>query len=200
MLQALVVEYEKLTDPRLPACCRKQGELLETCCTIMDLKGVGISTIPSVYGYLKQTTTISQNYYPERLGKLYIINAPWGFSSVFSVVKGFLDPVTVSKIHVLGASYQKELLAQIPEENLPEYLGGKCKCPKSCQLSDAGPWQDAKWAKPPKWEQEKPSTTTIENKPSEGAQQHDKPAKLGPSATGARAGAGAPAEQAPMGS
>ncbi|KAI9708490.1 MAG: cytosolic factor, phosphatidylinositol/phosphatidylcholine transfer protein [Bogoriella megaspora] len=151
MLQNLVTEYEKLADPRLPACSRKAGQLLETCCTIMDLKGVGLTKINSVYSYVKQASTISQNYYPERLGKLYLINAPWGFSSVFSVVKGFLDPVTVNKIHVLGSGYKSELLSQVPEENLPEEFGGTCKCEGSCQLSDAGPWKDPQWAKPPKW-------------------------------------------------
>ncbi|KAF2085346.1 hypothetical protein K490DRAFT_67763 [Saccharata proteae CBS 121410] len=151
MLQNLVCEYEKLADPRLPACSRKSGKLLETCCTIMDLKGVGIGKAPSVYGYLQQASGISQNYYPERLGKLYIINAPWGFSTVFSVVKRFLDPVTVSKIHVLGSGYEKELLSQVPKENLPKQFGGSCECAGGCQLSDQGPWQEAEWAKPPKW-------------------------------------------------
>ena len=155
MVQNLVVEYEKVADPRLPACSRKSGKLLETCCTIMDMKGVGVTKIPSVYGYVKQTSAISQDHYPERLGKLYIINAPWGFSSVFSVVKGFLDPVTVSKIHVLGAGYQKELLSQIPKENLPKSFGGTCACPGGCEYSDAGPWQDATWVKEPKWAQKK---------------------------------------------
>ena len=140
MLQNLVVEYEKLADPRLPACSRKSGQLLETCCTIMDLKGVGISKVSSVYGYVKQASAISQNYYPERLGKLYLINAPWGFSSVFSVVKGFLDPVTVQKIHVLGSGYQTELLGQVPKENLPKLFGGTCTCEGGCALSDEGPW------------------------------------------------------------
>lgn len=51
-----------------------------------------------------------QNYYPEPLGKLSLINAPWGFSSVSSVVKSFLDPVTVNKIYILGSNYQQELL------------------------------------------------------------------------------------------
>lgn len=140
MLQNLVVEYEKLVDPRLPACSRKSEQLLETCCTIMDLKGVGISKVSSVYGYVKQASAISQNYYPERLGKLYLINAPWGFSSVFSVVKGFLDPVTVQKIHVLGSGYQTELLGQVPKENLPKLFGGTCTCKGGCALSDEGPW------------------------------------------------------------
>ena len=140
MLQNLVVEYEKLADPRLPACSRKSGQLLETCCSIMDLQGVGISKVSSVYGYVKQASAISQNYYPERLGKLYLINAPWGFSSVFSVVKGFLDPVTVKKIHVLGSGYQAELLGQIPKQNLPKLFGGTCACEGNCALSDDGPW------------------------------------------------------------
>ncbi|KAI9872474.1 MAG: cytosolic factor, phosphatidylinositol/phosphatidylcholine transfer protein [Pleopsidium flavum] len=163
MLQNLVVEYEKVTDPRLPACSRKAGSLLETCCTIMDLKGVGVSRVSSVYSYVKQASAISQNYYPERLGKLYLINAPWGFSSVFSVVKGFLDPVTVQKIHVLGSGYQHELLSQVPAENLPKQFGGSCACPGGCQLSDMGPWQDPQWTRPPKWAQQ--SSNTIQNQP-----------------------------------
>lgn len=153
MLQNLVCEYEKMADPRLPACSRKSGYLLETSCTIMDLKGVGISKASSVYGYIQQASAISQNYYPERMGKLYIVNAPWGFSTVFSFVKRFLDPVTVAKIHVLGSGYEKELAAQVPRENLPKILGGTCQCPGGCQFNDAGPWQDPQYARPPKWAQ-----------------------------------------------
>jgi CRAL/TRIO domain len=156
MLQNLAVEYEKLADPRLPACSRKAGQLLETCCTIMDLKGVGLNRVSSVYAYVKQASALSQNYYPERLGHMYLINAPWGFSSVFSVVKGFLDPVTVKKIHVLGSNYQTELLEQVPTENLPELFGGTCNCLDGCGFSDDGPWKDPKWAKPPKWALEAP--------------------------------------------
>jgi len=155
MLENLVVEYEKVTDPRLPACSRKAGYLLETCCSILDAKGVSLTSAPSVYGYLQMASGISQNYYPERLGKLYIINAPWGFSGVFSVVKRFLDPVTVAKIHVLGSGYQRELLDQIPAENLPKALGGECDCEGGCMFSDLGPWADPQWVRPAKWEKPK---------------------------------------------
>jgi hypothetical protein len=140
-----------MADPRLPACSRKSGYLLETCTTIMDAKGVSLGMAPSVYGYLQLTSGVSQNYYPERLGKMYIINAPWGFSTVFSMIKSFLDPVTVAKIHILGSGYQKELMAQIPKENLPKTLGGDCDCPGGCMFSDLGPWKDQEWARPPKW-------------------------------------------------
>jgi len=124
----------------------------------MDLKGVGISKASSVYGYIQSASGVSQNYYPERLGKLYIINAPWGFSGVFGFVKRFLDPVTVNKIHVLGSGYEKELLAQVPAENLPTAFGGTCDCPGGCMLSDAGPWQDPEWVKPAKWEKKRGDT------------------------------------------
>jgi hypothetical protein len=67
MLQNLVVEYEKFTDNRLPACSRMKGELVETSCTIMDLKGVGVTSISSVYSYVKSASAIGQNYYPERM-------------------------------------------------------------------------------------------------------------------------------------
>lgn len=189
MLQNLVVEYEKVADPRLPACSRKAGKLLETCCTIMDMKGVGVTKIPSVYGYVKQASAISQDHYPERLGKLYITNAPWGFSSVFSVVKGFLDPVTVSKIHVLGSGYQKELLSQIPKENLPKSFGGTCDCPGGCEYSDAGPWQDSQWVREPKWKRTPAPTTG--GAPAQPAQPSQVPAQsMAPQETLGAQGAG----------
>lgn len=154
MLMNLAVEYERLADPRLPACSRKAGTLLETCCTIMDLSRVGVTKMPSVFNYVKSVSSLSQNYYPERLGRLYIINAPWGFSTVWNIISGWLDPVTVQKIHVLGSGYQKELLNQVPAENLPVEFGGKCNCPGGCPMSDMGPWREAEWARPAKWEQQ----------------------------------------------
>ena len=162
MLNNLAVEYERVSDPRLPACSRRAGSLLETCCTIMDLKGVTLTKVPQVYSYVRQASVISQNYYPERLGKLFLINAPWGFSTVWSVVKGWLDPVTVKKIHILGGGYLSELQKHISMDNLPKEFGGACECPGGCDHSDAGPWKDPEFTKPAKWETA--TKTTLENK------------------------------------
>lgn len=166
MLTNLAVEYEKVADPRLPACSHKVGSLQETCCTIMDLKGISVMSIPNVYTYLKQASAISQNYYPERLGKLYLINSPWTFGSFWTVIKGWLDPVTVSKIAVLTSGETKELLKQIPAENLPKEFGGTCECEGGCANSDAGPWHDPEHTRTPKWAK-KDDGKTIENKGSE---------------------------------
>lgn len=151
MLKNLVWEYESVVRFRLPACSRAAGTLIETSCTVMDLKGISISSAYSVLGYVREASFISQNYYPERMGKFYLINAPFGFSTAFRLFKPFLDPVTVSKIFILGSSYQKDLLKQIPAENLPVKFGGKSVVDEATgglYLSDIGPWRDPKFIGP----------------------------------------------------
>ncbi|OUM53861.1 hypothetical protein BVG19_g3182 [[Candida] boidinii] len=151
MINNLVWEYESFVRYRLPACSRKAGNLIETSCTIIDLKGISISSASQVYSYVKETSYIGQNFYPERMGKFYLINAPFGFSTAFKLFKGFLDPVTVSKIFILGASYKSELLKQIPEENLPTKFGGKSEVDEregGLLLSDIGPWREKQYIGP----------------------------------------------------
>lgn len=142
-LQKLVVEYEKFQRERLPVCAEEKGELVETSCTIMDLKGVGLSQFWKVSGYVQQASKIGQDYYPETMGKLFVLNPPWLFGTVWSVIKGYLDPATVEKIHIL--TNEKQLLEHIEPENLPMLVGGNCNChgKGGCMASDAGPWNTA---------------------------------------------------------
>lgn len=151
MLKQLVWEYENFALYRLSACSRKAGVLVETSCTILDLAGISISSVYQVFGYVKAASNIGQNYYPERMGKFYMINAPFGFPTAFRMFKPFLDPVTISKIFILGSNYQDDLLKQIPAENLPVKFGGKSEVSEQeggLYLSDAGPWRDAQYVGP----------------------------------------------------
>ncbi len=45
-------------------------------------------------------TKHDQDNYPEMLGHICIINAPYVFRMVWNVVKGFIDPRTQGKIEV----------------------------------------------------------------------------------------------------
>lgn len=149
MLKNLTWEYESFTNNRLPACSRKQGYLVETSCTILDLKGISISTASQVLAYVREASKIGQDYYPERMGKFYCINAPFGFSTAFRLFKPFLDPVTVSKIFILSYNYQKDLLKQIPAENLPKKYGGQSDVSEQdLYLKDFGPWRDPQYIGP----------------------------------------------------
>lgn len=151
MLKNLVWEYEAFTNYRLTACSRKAGYLIETSCTILDLKGISLSSTYQVLSYVRAASNIGQNYYPERMGKFYLINAPFGFATAFRIFKPFLDPVTISKIFILGWNYKNELLKQIPAENLPVKFGGKSVVSEEeggLLLSDIGPWKDKKYIGP----------------------------------------------------
>ncbi|RXW19321.1 hypothetical protein EST38_g6549 [Candolleomyces aberdarensis] len=139
-LKRLVWEYEKSLRTRTPVCSRVSGRPIETFCTILDLGGVTLSNFYRVKDYVSAASGVGQDRYPETMGKFYIINAPWAFTAVWSVIKGWLDPVTVAKIQILGGSYQAELLKQIEPQNLPKVFGGQCECAGGCSMSDAGPW------------------------------------------------------------
>jgi hypothetical protein len=142
LLKHLVLEYEKFIHERLPACSAQIGHPVETLCTVLDLKNVGISSFYSVKDYIAAAAKIGQDRYPECMGKFYIINAPFMFSTIWTLIKPWLDEVTVAKINILGDDYPQVLRTQVPEENLPAFLGGKCDCPEGCSMSDAGPWND----------------------------------------------------------
>ncbi|KAJ7237007.1 CRAL-TRIO domain-containing protein [Mycena rebaudengoi] len=139
-LKRLVLEYEKFISERLPACAAAAGHPVETSCTILDLHNVSLSNFYRVKDYVMQASSIGQDRYPECMGKFYIINAPFMFSTVWMIIKPWLDEVTVSKIDILGSAYKDKLLAQIDADKLPKGLGGTCDCPGGCSLSDAGPW------------------------------------------------------------
>lgn len=140
LIQQLVYEYEKCQRERLPVCSEMSNKLIETSCTIMDLKNVGIAQFWKVSSYVQQASKIGQCYYPETMGRFFIINAPYIFTTVWTVIKGWLDPVTREKIQILGSNFLGELSKQIPMENIPSIVGGLCNCPGGCQMSDAGPW------------------------------------------------------------
>lgn len=72
--------------------------------------------------------TCAQAYYPETLGELFIINAPWVFTPLWAMVRPWLDPVTAAKFHVLGSKFQKQLLEVIDADQLPVEYGGTCRC------------------------------------------------------------------------
>ena len=94
---------------------------------ILDLLGLNSSMLGSGgFALLKKMIDLDQRHYPESMYKMFIINAPWLLSTAFEVVKPWLDPMTLSKIQILGEDYKEILLKDIGIDQLPFYLGGKC--------------------------------------------------------------------------
>lgn len=107
---------------------KKFGYPIKTWVVIMDMTGVSMKNFNNGgYDVFRAITTVDQDFYPEALGKLVIINAPKIFTSLWNIVKPMLDPPLIAKIKILGKAYQDELLEIIAAENLPVELGGQCK-------------------------------------------------------------------------
>ena len=99
---------------------------MEQFTTIMDLTGLTLEH-RHVVGVIQSFLSCDSKNYPERMGCLCVINAPSVFPLIWSLIKGWMDPVTMAKIHILGSDYQELLKSIIDEDVLPEEYGGKNK-------------------------------------------------------------------------
>jgi len=87
---------------------------------------------------------VSQDYFPETMAQLAIVNAPSSFTTIWSFIKPWLAKETVAKVDVLGSDYQSVLLDLIDADSLPTSLGGSCNCEEGCEKSNAGPWKEGR--------------------------------------------------------
>jgi len=143
LFRYFVREYEKLVSKVFPSCSKAAGFKVETNLSILDLSGVSMKLMnKKTINMVKATSKICQDYYPEILGEMLIVNCPRLFSMGWNTVKGFLNEKTRSKIHILGSDYSKALFERVDPENVPEFLGGNCRCPEGCINQNAGPWND----------------------------------------------------------
>lgn len=63
--------------------------------------------------------------YPESLGTVLVYKAPWVFNAIWSIIRGWLDPVVAGKVHF--AKNVDELSHYVPKSQIPTELGGEEK-------------------------------------------------------------------------
>lgn len=66
--------------------------------------------------FVKYASKIAQDYYPEIMGKMLVINAPMTFTAIWAIIKGWLDEKTRRKISIFGGGYMKELLKFVNDD------------------------------------------------------------------------------------
>lgn len=122
------VRQQEVAVSRMKKSSEKHGKLIENQLIILDLADMSMSLNTQGLDIFKETIRVDQRYYPERLGALFIINAPWIFKPLWAILKPWLDPVTREKFHVLGSDYLPTLLRYVDIDQIPNEYGGTCQC------------------------------------------------------------------------
>ncbi|KAI0354930.1 CRAL/TRIO domain-containing protein [Trametes cingulata] len=140
--QTVIVNCEALTREVLPAAAEAAGRPILGTFVVVDLSGFGISQFWQMKDFARMSFQVSQDYFPETMAQLAIVNAPRGFSTIWNVMKPWLAKETVAKVSIYGSDYRSALLELIDADALPTSLGGTCTCADrgGCMKSNAGPW------------------------------------------------------------
>ncbi|CBF75562.1 CRAL-TRIO domain-containing protein [Aspergillus nidulans FGSC A4] len=93
---------------------------VETACVIFDMTDFSLANMD--YHPVKFMIKCFEANYPESLGVVLIHKAPWIFSSIWNVIKGWLDPVVAAKIQFTKT--QQDLEEFIPKSRIITELEG----------------------------------------------------------------------------
>jgi hypothetical protein len=75
--------------------------------------------------YISHLCDISQNHYPERLNKIFLVNTPIMFRATWALVKMMLAQKTIDKVVFVTEDVAETLMEYIPAEVLPQSYGGE---------------------------------------------------------------------------
>ncbi|XP_010501189.1 PREDICTED: phosphatidylinositol/phosphatidylcholine transfer protein SFH13-like [Camelina sativa] len=142
-----VQEFERALLEKFPACSIAAKRRICSTTTILDVQGLGIKNFtPTAANLVAAISKIDNNYYPETLHRMYIVNAGTGFKKMlWPAAQKCLDAKTIAKIQVLESKSLSKLHEVIDSSQLPEFLGGSCCCfgdGRGCLRSNKGPWND----------------------------------------------------------
>jgi len=124
-----VIRYHVWEQELINRVCYEQSlkskTIIETLMVVWDVKGMQMSTLSSDFRSLMSSMIkMDQDYYPETLGKIMIVNAPSVFPMIWGVIKPWLDAVTAAKVSIKGSEYKAMLIESLGMENVPANYGG----------------------------------------------------------------------------
>lgn len=102
----------------------KHNKKIEKQIIIFDLKDLSYTIDFMAMNTFRRTLQIDEASYPERLQTLYMINTPIFFTTIWSVVRRWIHPVTAAKIQMIGSKYEEKLKEFINEDQIPVEYGG----------------------------------------------------------------------------
>lgn len=86
------------------ACARCFEEVTDNLCIVFDLDGFSTSCMD--YQLVKNLIWLLSKHYPERLGACLVINAPTFFSTIWPVIRAWLDENTAKKVFFVDSDVE----------------------------------------------------------------------------------------------
>ena len=97
------------------ACKKCFEEVTDNLCIVFDLAGFSTSCMD--YQLIKNLIWLLSKHFPERLGACLVLNAPMVFSTIWPVIKAWLDENTAGK--VVFVSGEEDLCKYLIPDILP---------------------------------------------------------------------------------
>ncbi|MCJ1382047.1 hypothetical protein MMC17_005159 [Xylographa soralifera] len=122
--------YENLVQFIMPLCSNLRDRdhpttPISQSNNIVDISGVGLKQFWNLRTHMQDASTLATAHYPETLDRIFIIGAPSFFPTVWGWIKRWFDPITTSKIFIVGPhEAYKTLSAFIEPGNIPKKYGG----------------------------------------------------------------------------
>ncbi|GAB5353210.1 hypothetical protein AAMO2058_000018200 [Amorphochlora amoebiformis] len=109
---------------------KKFRHIVETVTVVVDAKDWRLSLFTKeATKFLYRISKVDSDHFPERMGRLIVVNAPYLLSVAWKVIRGWLDPKTQKKVQIVRGpnEYEPILKDWISESSLCDEYGGKAK-------------------------------------------------------------------------
>jgi hypothetical protein len=106
------------------------GETVDKEIVLLDFGGMSLGLL-KLLPLFKAMNAVGSTYFPERTVLFFVLNAPRIFTSLWSMVKGLVDPRTQKKVHILseGKRQLAALREVIDDSIIPVAYGGSRVAP-----------------------------------------------------------------------
>ncbi|GAD93708.1 hypothetical protein NFIA_013090 [Paecilomyces variotii No. 5] len=111
---------EKFTVHLIETVRLTMAQSVETAVIVFDMTGFGLTNMD--YLHVKFVIQCFEVNYPESLGAILVHKAPWVFSSIWPMIRGWLDPTVAKKVHF--TKNVQDLEAFIRRDRIPKELCG----------------------------------------------------------------------------
>lgn len=121
-----IAKHEKVLHIVFPLLSERANRRVDQVTMIADINDLPLLKVfrGQTKGFMRVLVTLNQDYYPEMLGRMHILNAPIFFKGIWAIVRTWFDPRTGDKIEIHSDLGLKSIKKDIDLTKYPKLLGG----------------------------------------------------------------------------